>query len=257
MRRPILISIVLLAGLLQAQLFAQTEAADPHKLFYEAAASYEKGDYPKAAETYIKILDAGVESGNIYYNIGNAFLKMKRIGYAILCYEKAKRLILGDGDLKSNLEYAYSMLGWEDLRERPEIFLVRLIKRPFKDINLTGFTHFMAFFYCIVVAIAIVSIANPVLTRRFTIVFIAILAIFTMALAAYAMRFYDEEMRHHAIVIQNGADARYEPIDKSDVYYTVHEAQNVLILKTRSGWRQIKRSDGRIGWVKKEAVEEI
>ena len=257
MRRAIIISIVLLAGLWQARLFAQTETADPHKLFYEAAALYEKGDYAKAAEAYIKILDAGVASGNIYYNIGNAFLKMKKIGYSILCYEKAKRLIPGDGDLKSNLDYAYSMLGWEDLRERPEIFLVRLIKRPFRDINLAGFTHFMVFFYVIVVAIAVFFIANPVLSRRFTIVFIAILAIFSMALAAYAMRFYDEQICHHGIVIQNSADARYEPIDKSDIYYVVHEAQNVLILKTRSGWRQIKRSDGKIGWVKKEAVEEI
>jgi SH3-like domain-containing protein len=71
------------------------------------------------------------------------------------------------------------------------------------------------------------------------------------------LRFYDEAVAHHGIVLEKLVEARYDPIDKSDVYFKVIDAQKVVVVKTRDGWRQIRRFDGKIGWVKKEMVEEI
>jgi tetratricopeptide (TPR) repeat protein len=255
MRRYILIMAFCLLALGQKVIFA--EAQDPQKLFYEAGSFYEKGDYAKAAETYLRILDAGVESGNLYYNIGNGFLKMGNVSYAILCYEKAKRFIPGDGDLKSNLEYARSMLAAEDPAIRADGLIVRGIKQPFKDLNLNAFTIFMALFYVFVAAVTAGLLSNAVIGRRFSPLYAVIIAAFFWALAAYSLRFYDEAVVHHGIVLQKIVEARYEPIDKSDVYFKVTDAQKVAVVKTRNGWRQIRRFDGKIGWVKREAVEEI
>lgn len=240
----------------QACVYAQAEASDPQKLFYEGCSLYEKGDYQKAAETYLKVLDSGIESGNLYYNIGNAFLKMGKAAYAILSYEKANRFIPGDGDLKSNLEFAYSMVE-AGVPPASGNMVTHLINRPFRELNLRGFTHLVALTYVLMTGLAIFFIANPIAARRFAFVGLVFLAAFIVMLAAYGMRFYDEEIVHHGIVMQKLVEARYEPIDKSAVYFTAREGERVAVMKTRGAWRQIRKSDGKAGWVKKESVEQI
>jgi SH3-like domain-containing protein len=40
-------------------------------------------------------------------------------------------------------------------------------------------------------------------------------------------------------------------------YYTMPEGSEVLVLKTRNGWRQIKSMDGKVAWVGEDYVGEI
>ena len=76
-------------------------------------------------------------------------------------------------------------------------------------------------------------------------------------LGAFAIRFYDEKILHRGIVVEKDVECKYEPIDKSTTFYRPQEGEFVAVVKTRDGWRQIKRIDGKVGWVKQEAVEEI
>ena len=48
---------------------------DPNKLFYSANSLYEKREYEKALEEYNKILAMGIDSGPLYYNMGNSYFK--------------------------------------------------------------------------------------------------------------------------------------------------------------------------------------
>ena len=81
-----------LIGFVAYPTFAQdTKSNDPNQLFYTGNHYYQTQDYIKAVEEYVKLLDTGIENGNLYYNIGNGFLKLGKVGYAILCYEKARR----------------------------------------------------------------------------------------------------------------------------------------------------------------------
>ena len=75
------------------------------EVFTRANRAYEQGDYQKAAGLYRRMLEEGYESGNLYYNLGNCYYKLKQKGRAILYYEKARRLIPGDADLQTNLTY--------------------------------------------------------------------------------------------------------------------------------------------------------
>ncbi|MBU1038451.1 MAG: tetratricopeptide repeat protein, partial [Candidatus Omnitrophica bacterium] len=109
MKRAILLisaALVIFSGTASA---VEEKKSDPNQLFYTANHSYESRDYVKAMEGYVAILESGLESGNLYYNIGNGYLKMGRLGQAILCYERAKRLIPHDSDLRANLTYARSL----------------------------------------------------------------------------------------------------------------------------------------------------
>ncbi len=256
MKKSILISLVLL---LYSPVFtaAEEKIKDPNQLFYKANAYYENGDYAKAVENYVAILDTGIESGNIYYNIGNGFLKLGKTGYAVLSYEKSNKFIPGDGDLKANLEYARSLTESPSSQEPRQNPVMRIIKLPFRDLNLNAAWICTFVLYLAVVLVLALSIASRSIALKLRFTTPVIMAIFLFSLAAFAMRYYDEEALTHGIVIQKESECRYEPIDKSTIFYKLAEGNKVVILKTRNGWRQIRRADGKISWVKKEAIEPI
>lgn len=235
----------------------EQKKSDQNQLFYTANHYYETRDYAKASEEYLKILGLGIESGSLYYNIGNSFFKLGKIGSAILYYEKALRLMPQDGDLKSNLAYARSLVGNPSYQVPNKNPVVSAIKATFKDFNLNAIAVCGALLYLIVILLQASFILNPILRKKLGVIFILILTLFVLNLTAFGIRYYDEEMLKRAIVIQKEVDCRYEPIDKSTVYYKLQEGDDCFVIKTRDGWRQIKRLDGKIGWVSKDAVEEI
>lgn len=236
---------------------AAAQVTEAQKLFYEANSYYAKGEYAKAAEAYLKILETKLESGNIYYNIGNSFFKLHKLGYAILCYEKARRLMPGDSDLKSNLEYARSLIEAAPREPRLLRIILRALGRSFAWLNLNDFTVFAAVFYLLATAITALFAWNRFVARKFLTLYIAFMAVFFFTATSFAVRYTYERVMKQGIVLQKEIACSYEPIDKSATYYTLREGEKVIVMKTREGWRQIRRFDGKSGWVKKETVETI
>lgn len=230
---------------------------DPSQLFYNGNSFYEKRDYNKAVENYIKILDMGIESPNLYYNIGNSYFKLGKIGYAMLYYERARRLEPQDADMKSNLAYAKSFVGNPSFQMPEPKAVVSFIKKPFADFNLNAVAISAFVLYIMVIVILSVFLVNSYIAKKFRIIFVLLAAAFLATLSVFAMRFYDEEFLIRGVVVQKSAECKYEPIDKSITFYKLQEGDEVVVLKTRSGWAQIERPDGKIGWVAREAVEEI
>jgi tetratricopeptide (TPR) repeat protein len=246
-----IIFIAVALGLAHA---AEQTSKDPTQLFYAANLDYEKRDYAKALSQYLKVLDSSLESGELYYNIGNSFFKLGKLGYAILYYERANRLMPQDSDVRSNLAYAKALTNVEPSNVD---FVLRVLKRPFRDFSLNNIALSGGVLYILVVLICAIYILNRFTAKKFVIVYIIILAAFLTNLVAFALRFYDERILKHGIVLQKSIECKYEPIDKSTTYYTLPEGSNVIVLKTRNGWKQIKDARGKIAWVDKEAVEEI
>jgi tetratricopeptide (TPR) repeat protein len=255
MKKYIIILLFLAASVIP--LCAQDVSNDIQHLFSSGNALYEKRDYQKAAEEYTKILDSHLESGNLYYDIGNAFFKMGKIGYAILSYEKARALIPGDSDLRSNLAYVQSLTEDSALQPQAPNRIMWLVKLPFRQLNLNTVALILLTAYVVLIAMMIFGIINNTFRRRATLLFYLLLLVFLVTLADFSARYYDEEILKHGVVVAKDAECKYEPIDKSTTYYMLKEGQEVLILDTRNGWRQIKRLDGKLAWVKKEAVEGI
>ncbi|MFH1189634.1 MAG: tetratricopeptide repeat protein [Candidatus Omnitrophota bacterium] len=235
---------------------AVEKKAGPNQLFYAANQSYESRDYVKAAEGYIAVLDSGLESGSLYYNLGNSFLKMGKLGHAILCYERAKRMIPHDSDLKANLAYARSLV--ESASSAPEgNFILKAINAVFEPYSLRAVIFSATVLYIILLVIGAVFTVKPFLARRLRALPALVAALLVLNVTALASRYLNERILKHGVVIQKEVECKYEPIEKSTTYYKLREGERVLILNTRSGWRQIKRPDEKISWVKEDAVEPI
>ena len=254
-RKYILAAVILIFSLFPAM--TEGVSDDPGRLFYKANSLYESRDFEKAAEEYQKIADEGVESGPLYYNLGNTYFKLGKIGSAILSYKKARRLMPADSDLKSNLAYAQSLTEDSGLQPVGPSKLIWLVKIPFREFTLNGVARMLISLYLLIIALIIGGIISPVFRRRATFIFYPLLIIFALTISAFSARYFEEEVLTRGIVVAKEAECKYEPIDKSTTYFTLKEGQEVLVLKTRNGWRRIRRIDGKLAWVKSDAVEEI
>ena len=105
-------------------------ASDPKILpsvFARANSSYESGDFASAEKLYRQILDAGVENGAVFYNLGNTCFKQKKIGAAIYYWEKARMMLPHDADIRSNLELA-NLYVVDQIEKRPEPLPIRWLR---------------------------------------------------------------------------------------------------------------------------------
>ena len=70
----------------------------PAALFDQGNSAYQEGNYPEAESFYLKILESDYENGALYFNLGNACFKQKKLGDAIYYWEKARQLMPADRD---------------------------------------------------------------------------------------------------------------------------------------------------------------
>jgi len=247
--------IIMLVLSLSVSSHAEDKQADPSQSFYTGNALYEKRDYEKAVNEYSKALNAGVANSNLYYNIGNAYFKMGKLGYAILFYERAKRLSPQDPDLESNLTYAKSLVGNPAFQLPSANPAVSFVKRSTEDFSIKALGLSMLLLYFIIVILLAIFLTYPVAAKKNRLLFAAVLLVFIIDATGFAIRYYDELIIKTGIVVQKSAECKYEPIDKSTLFYRLQEGDEVRVIKTRNSWRQIKRADGKIGWVDSAAIE--
>ena len=107
--------------------------------FKEANELYIEEHYKTAAKNYEEMLDSAHQNSEVYYNLGNAYYKSKRLGLAIWAYEKALKIDPRNEDAKFNLEFAN--LQTEDKIEQPNPALTEWLKRLLygSHINLWAF----------------------------------------------------------------------------------------------------------------------
>jgi len=74
--------------------------------FDQANQKFSTGDYADAATAYEQIITKDGASAAAYYNLGNCYQRMEKLGPAILAYERARLLSPRDPDLAANLTLA-------------------------------------------------------------------------------------------------------------------------------------------------------
>ena len=85
------------------------QAQDVETIFSQANKNYNLGSYEEALKGYDSIVQLGVHSSELYFNMGNAHYKLNRIAPSILNYEKAQLLDPTNEDIQHNLRFAQNM----------------------------------------------------------------------------------------------------------------------------------------------------
>ncbi|MCB0570031.1 MAG: tetratricopeptide repeat protein, partial [Phaeodactylibacter sp.] len=98
--------------------------AQPLQQLEEANQAFLDKNFEEAIGLYESILQDGYYAPGLYYNLGNAYFRVGKLGKAILHYERALKWSPDDEQVLQNLEIARSQLK-DDLLVVPESGLVR------------------------------------------------------------------------------------------------------------------------------------
>ncbi|MDP8298578.1 MAG: tetratricopeptide repeat protein [Candidatus Tantalella remota] len=222
--------------------------------FTEGNTAYENGDYEKAVEEYGSLAEKGFESGPLYYNLGNAYVKKGDIGKGILFYEKARQLMPRDGDLLANLRYAKSKMKRHDIPVKRPVVL-RWLDMAMSYITIRQAVFAAFFLYYGMIALIIVTKVFKKTTITPTLPMLIMSFFLAIILIALPQKFRDTE--RGAITLSRITDVRLEPSDTAEPAFPLYEGMKVYILRQKGEWFKVKRTDGKVGWISSPNIEAI
>jgi tetratricopeptide (TPR) repeat protein len=246
---PLVAVLVAVAGLGAVAAAPET----PRSIFARGNTSFADGDFAAAAAQYQRVLTGGLESGPLYYNLGNAYLRAGDVGRAVLNYERARRLMPGDADLEANLRFATNGGDPDEGRSLLARLAVPLAARLSTDTLLLV----LGVSWWLIAGALCIGRLWPPSARVVPVVAMALGVVvgLTGSAAAYRVATVDEPA--WAVVIGDAA-VRFAPTTDGTVHYEAPTGTMVRVLAARADWLQVaRRSDGLRGWVPAPGVERL
>jgi tetratricopeptide (TPR) repeat protein len=219
---------------------------------------YSKGKYDEAIVAYEKILSTGKESAELYYNLGNAYFKNKKIALSILNYERAYQMAPGDEDIKFNLELARTFVV-DKINTLPEFFL----KVWFRSLMNLFSSDSWAIVSAVLFVVSLVLFFTYLLFRRSglkKIFFISALGflLFSIVTFAFAWSGYTRaSSKNYGIIMHSPVQVKSSPDQDGTDIFVLHEGVKVVILDKVNNWLNIRIADGNKGWVDAADLEKI
>lgn len=235
--------------------FAETQTVSVLDDFSRANRFYKEGQFEKAKDAYEAILDGGLESGPLYYNLANSYYKLGGLGRAILNYERAEFFIPQDRDLKFNIEFCRSLV--QDGIVPRQTLIANLFNKLSNKVSFNRITFMSAALYCL---LCILSGVYFLSRRRLQFLKPAIflsLIFFITAILTLSPKIYQNHLRCEAVIIVPEAACRFAPSDTSTTYFKIYEGAKVDIVAEDAGWARIRTADSKIGWVKGEVLQRV
>ena len=104
------------------------------KIFLSANDLYKNNKFEEAVALYQKIESNGLVSTELFYNLGNSFYKLNKVGPSIYYYEKALKLDPLNVDVKNNLVFA-KRLALDNIEELPKSIFQKFNKNYLQKLS--------------------------------------------------------------------------------------------------------------------------
>jgi len=235
---------------------ARKPTAAEQETFRLGNTAYEANDFEGAVIHYRQLMTAGLVGRELDYNLGNAYLKLGRVGPAILHYRRALRADPRDPDARANLDYARRRT--QDARplDLPDPLPWLTAIRPGAE-RAAGL--YLLAFNLAALGFALVRIVRdpPALVRP---LFGLSMAAAILLLLVFFWELRTETGQKEGVVLSPAADVKTGPGDSYTVAFQVHEGTEVALGRSTNGWTEVSVTgpDTELkGWMAPGAVEAI
>ena len=215
-------------------------------LFTQANTEYENRSYSEAISLYDSIILKGLESTELYYNLGNCYYKIQDWANAIWHYEKSLKLNSNNKDASYNLDLTKLRI-IDQIETIPQLFykkwwgnLIRLF---------TTKTWQILALICIWIALML-QLLNRFRNNKQE-HFSNLLT--TLALILLSITYFSYQENHsktEAIILSSSVIVNSAPTDNNKNLFSLHSGSKVEIIDQIGNWIKIKIADGRNGWIK-------
>lgn len=243
----------------EARSVAESEASPTaERLWDRANTAYINGDFHLAAETYEQIVDRGLGSVKLYYNLANACFKEDRLGKAILYYERALRLAPGNDDIRYNLSVAEARTK-DNIEDIPEFFLTTWLRGVRHAMGCTAWSLLSLAMLAAMLALFLLYLLAQRLTLRkagfYGTVIAALLFMLTTWFAVGERREMLDDTR--AVVMTASTSVKSSPDKSATDLFVLHEGTVVTVTGRLDNWCEIAIADGKKGWLECKKIETI
>lgn len=226
--------------------------------FQQGNQFYQNGEYEQAIDSYLKIIENGFESGELYFNLGNAYYKIDELGKARLYYERASQFLKGDESLVENLKLLKMRL--VDQIEPPPKFILSV----WRDYVINLFNiEVLLWIEVILLWILLASFALKYYyhsrgrRERLNAIFTMILVIFIIFTLICLQKIYNLETERFAVIMIPSVTLLAEPKLGGTEVFVLHEGTKVKVERQNQNWYEIRLEDGKTGWLETNKIEII
>jgi hypothetical protein len=222
------------------------------EVFFKANQAFKQDHYQEAIDGYEQLVRAGHESGHIYYNLGNGYFRLNRLGQAILNYERARLLMPRDADLNFNLAHArdqildavpasqgfsHTAFFWLDSLNLHELFWsFAVLHVLFWGILLTRLFHRSEWNYYLSLVLVVLWLIWGI---------------------SFGLKGHQVGTDNRAVIIEQEVNILAGPDIQDTVLFKLHQGTIVHQERPEDGWFLIRLPDKKRGWIKAEAAERI
>lgn len=234
---------------------AQSEV---ESVFQAANEAYLQKNYDQAIRLYQSIVDAEMESPELYFNLGNCFFQKKEWGKTILNYERALLINPNDASIQQNLQLAKQET-IDEIAVLPTFFLTRWW------IQIRELTHSGAWsilgilLFWLGIAGVIFWILGKERTQRKK-GFLGGMASLVLSFIIFALAYSSYQIQDEskaAIIMSKETSLKSLPDEISNEILPLHEGTKVKITGKVTSWYKVRLDNGEVGWIIESALEEI
>ena len=236
---------LLLCGVLPLAATSGAQTAPPAG-FERGNALYAAGKYADAAAAYEGAVRTGVYSGNLFYNLGNAYERLGERGRSILNYQRALLVDPGNAAARANL----SLVRGRGVQPADDSWLGRQFEAPAIDL--------WPILSAAAGSLGLLLLVTGAFRRPRNLVFTA-LCFAVCAFAAGWIWWIDEGLKNAgcAIVLRAPARALSSPANDSQLIASLPLGSEVRVLSEQGAWVYAQVPDGSRGWLPAGDVEKI
>jgi tetratricopeptide (TPR) repeat protein len=243
---------LLLILLLTSPAFAQELSSSKDSSFRRANDAYFHGRYAEAIEAYEHVAALGVVSEDLYYNLGNAYLKAGQTGPAIYNYERALELDPSQDDVQFNLKVARDAAAKKGEDRLVGAEAVPMWIRAVQPFTVGGLSWaFLSIYFSLFGLLVARHFVGPGFVRVGLTALTAFVVLASLGVGTLlGGRLFLAERMERAIVLPDTTAVKEGPDPNYNSVFNVHGGLRVRITEHEQEWVRVRLSNGLEGWVR-------
>ena len=234
-------------------LFVCSQNFASEQVFEKGNKQYADENYSLAISLYDSILTSGMESSELYYNLGNCYYKTNNWANAIWHYEKSLQFNNNNEKTIHNLELVKLKI-IDQIEPLPKLFYkkwwINLTQSQSTQVWQIISLFLLGFIFILKFINQFISLKIKLVTKIFSIV---ISIIFIIIHTSYHNNFIKKE----AIIFSETITVNSAPTISSTNLFTLHTGSKVEITDVIGDWINIKIANGNSGWITQNSIKEL
>jgi tetratricopeptide (TPR) repeat protein len=226
-----------------------------NQVWSKANSLYNQKEYDSAAFYYEKLAALKTENPEVYYNLGNTYYKLNKVGPAVLNYNRALKIDPGYTPAAENLLLTESRIH-NRIPGTQDIFFVKWWKEVTNQTLSETWAIISALLFVIVILLLVLKRLNR-LPFHLPSQLPAIMFILCAVTIIFAYFSSERRVKNMDAVVMFPDSPFQDNIKSAKSQSLVPEGTVVNIQAVKNGWAQITLPDGRNGWMRTEALQKI